>query len=293
MSHLPKKKREAAMSESERLPHDVVYDILTRLAVKSLMRFRCVSKSCNSIIINPIFSSTHLDRAKSLSNKNGYLLYLDDASENPPYRRELCTVFYNTLTEISRFQIPFSHIGIFGFYDGMFCLHNYRKDELYLWNPSIRKFNNLVPPRLTRRIESKNLVHGLAYHSQNNDFKILRLVTYEVWAKAEVYTLSTDSWREVVMPVESITRFIGGYSEKSYCISFHGALHTIVDSTEGVFIMSFDVNDETFGKIMLPQNYDVEFLTMFQQLEVFKGFWLSLFLVSIQMDIMVLNATYE
>ena len=98
----------------------------------------------------------------------------------------------------------------------------------YIWNPSIRKFKNLVPPRLTRRIESKNLVHGLAYHSQNNDFKILRLVTYEVWAKAEVYTLTSDSWREVVMPVESITRFIGGYSYKSYCISFHGALHTIV-----------------------------------------------------------------
>ena len=36
--------------------------------------------------------------------------------------------------------------------------------------------------------------------------------------------------------------------------------------------MSFDENDDTFGKIMLPQNYDVEFLTMFQQLEVFKGF---------------------
>ena len=127
-----KKKREAAMSESERLPHDVVYDILTRLAVKSLMRFRCVSKSCNSIIINPIFSSTHLDRAKSLSNKNGYLLYLDDASENPPYRRELCMVVYNTLTKISRFQIPFSHVNIAGFYDGMFCLQNNRNNELYL-----------------------------------------------------------------------------------------------------------------------------------------------------------------
>uniref|UniRef100_A0A2N9GCQ8 F-box domain-containing protein n=1 Tax=Fagus sylvatica TaxID=28930 RepID=A0A2N9GCQ8_FAGSY len=239
------------MSESERLPHDVVYDILTRLAVKSLMRLRLrcqiFPNLVNSIIINPIFSSTHLDRAKSLSNKNGYLLYLDDASGNPPYRRELCTVVYNTLTEISRFQIPFSHVDIAGFYDGMFCLQNNRNNELYLWNPSIRKFKNLVPPRLTRRIESKNLVHGLAYHSQNNDFKVLRLVTYEVWAKAEVYTLSTDSWREVVMPVESITRFTGGYSYKSYCISFHGALHTIVDSTEGVFIMSFDVNDETFG----------------------------------------------
>uniref|UniRef100_A0A2N9GGA6 F-box associated beta-propeller type 1 domain-containing protein n=1 Tax=Fagus sylvatica TaxID=28930 RepID=A0A2N9GGA6_FAGSY len=68
---------------------------------------------------------------------------------------------------------------------------------LYLWNPSIRKFKMLTATPLTRRFAS--LTHGLAYHSQNNDFKILRLICYGEngpTAEAEIYTLSTDSWRK-------------------------------------------------------------------------------------------------
>ena len=52
---------------SERLPHDVVFDILSRLTVKSLMRFRWVSKSWNSIITDPIFITKHLNLNKAKS----------------------------------------------------------------------------------------------------------------------------------------------------------------------------------------------------------------------------------
>ena len=60
---------------------------------------------------------------------------------------ELCTVVYQdqTLTEISRFDIPFTHISILGFCNGMFFFHKYRTQILYLWNPSIRKYKMLPP----------------------------------------------------------------------------------------------------------------------------------------------------
>uniref|UniRef100_A0A2N9HZK4 F-box domain-containing protein n=1 Tax=Fagus sylvatica TaxID=28930 RepID=A0A2N9HZK4_FAGSY len=54
----------------------------------------------------------------------------------------------------------------------------YYNNVLYLWNPSIGKFKKLVTT-------STGGVHGFAYDSQNNDFKILRMGA-EV---AEVYTL--------------------------------------------------------------------------------------------------------
>ena len=88
---------------TERLPNDVVFDILNRLPVKSIVQFRCVSKACNSIITDPIFITTHIDRANSLSNNNnnyGYVIFLD-------YRENLCTVVYNsdrTLTHIGHKQ---------------------------------------------------------------------------------------------------------------------------------------------------------------------------------------------
>ena len=266
-------------------PDDVVYDILTRVPVKSVIRFRCVSKSCNSIITNPIFITTHLDRAKSLShnnNNNGYLLYIPRAT-NSSLRNELCIDVCNsdhTVSHVSRFQIPFSLVRIFGFCNGIICLYSSLNLIIYLWNPSIKKFKICDGTNLTRRRPAVTV--GLAYHSQNNDFKILRIqrsngTLYE----AEVYTLSTDSWRKVVISVDSLSGSIDRIIE-SPCLFFNGALHTIACSRDHKFILSFDVNDEIFQPIMLPQNYtDIIF---FESLAVFKGL-LALFVYSEDPDV--------
>ena len=275
MSH-PREK--SILFLSEHLPYDVVYDILTLLPVKSLIRFRCVFKSWNSLITHPIFITTHfnlnLKKPKSfLSNNNAYLLYTQLPSH-------LCTVVCNssdhrTLTEISRFQIPFSHFHIVGFCNGLFLLRKYHNTLLYLWNPSIRKFKMLPPHHLTDVFGRVAL--GLAYNSQNNnDFKILRLALvweeeFTVAVEAEVYTLSTDSWRRVVIPVES-EHDIGSinYIYRSSCLFFNGALHFIVASWVYYFILSFDVNDERFREIMLPPNY-LDELGYSKHLVVIKG----------------------
>lgn len=52
------------------LPQDIIVEILTWLPVKSLCRFRCVSKPWRFLISNPDFIKSHLDRA--LQNKHIY-----------------------------------------------------------------------------------------------------------------------------------------------------------------------------------------------------------------------------
>ncbi|KAK8503648.1 hypothetical protein V6N12_024820 [Hibiscus sabdariffa] len=54
------------------IPEDVVIRILKRLSVKSLVRFRSICKSWNSVICDPYFVSTHLQA--SLSNNTPFLL---------------------------------------------------------------------------------------------------------------------------------------------------------------------------------------------------------------------------
>ena len=140
------------LSLSELLPDNVVFDILTWLPVKSLIRFRCVSHSWNSTITNPIFITKHLDLASSLSdiNNNGYLLFTPLRNYlplDPSSSKEWTTFVYNTnrtLTQISRFEIPFPNLKI-GFCNGVFCLaaKNDDSDEkdltrsLYLWNQAL------------------------------------------------------------------------------------------------------------------------------------------------------------
>jgi F-box interacting protein len=268
---------------SVHVPNELVYDILTQLPVKSLIRFRCVSKSCNSIISNPNFIKTNFNfnRTKSLSNNNnhnGYLHYTPVTVQDSSSCKELCTVVCNsdqTLTHVSRFEIPFVDECIFGFCNGMVCLASAdaRLSHLiYLWNPSIRKFKMLNATPLTPRRDCIAL--GLAYHSQNNDFKILRIVCREPSAEAEIYTLSTDSWRKVVISEESEPEpNIGSIFEinEKPCLFFNGALHSIAYSENHYFILSFDVNDERFRNIMLPPlNYLVEMFPEFDELVVFK-----------------------
>jgi F-box interacting protein len=268
---------------SERLPYDVVFDILTRLPVRSLVRFSCVSKSWNSIITSPDFITTPMNRPMSLSNNKGYLLYVPANPDHYSlYDQNLCIDVCNsdrTLTHISRFHVPFS-AHMVDFCNGMFCLCNLPNNVLYLWNPSIRKFKMISTPHFTHHFgtDDYDLSMALAYHSQNNDFKILGILSF--WgseappAEAVVYTLSTDSWKWVVISLGSID-----YIDPSPGLFCNGALHFIAWSRTRKFILSFDVNDERFREIMLPQNDEeddsvvrtINGLAAFKALAVFKG----------------------
>ena len=201
-----------------------------------------------------------------------------------------------TLTQISKSQIPFSDTRMVGFCNGIFCLQNSRNHIIYLWNPSIRKFKMLDDTCLTHTFESRftrpfaRVAAGLAYQSRNNDFKILRIVCYNKMsdrivfynnesgreqvlpAEAEVYSLSTNSWREVEL--NGAGPNIGSIdynASSSSCLYFNGALHLLAFSRDHHFILSFDVDNERFREIMLPQNYLDATREHYGCLAVFKG----------------------
>ena len=81
---------------------------------------------------------------------------------------------------------------------------------LYLWNPYIRKIKTVTGTTLTvkERDPFKSDI-GFAYHSQNNDYKIVRVVLCQKQnvIEAEVYTLSTDMWRTAEVWLELLRRF--------------------------------------------------------------------------------------
>uniref|UniRef100_A0A2N9EPZ4 F-box associated beta-propeller type 3 domain-containing protein n=1 Tax=Fagus sylvatica TaxID=28930 RepID=A0A2N9EPZ4_FAGSY len=104
-------------------------------------------------------------------------------------------------------------------------------------------------------------------------------------AHAEVYTLSTDSWRKVGLSVESLNGSgsigcIDYIDASSPSLFFNGALHSVAYVKEHKFILAFDVDDEKFREIRLPEEYKGGFSMNIEQIErlaVFKG---SLALIS-------------
>lgn len=142
---------------------------------------------------------------------------------------------------------------------------------------SERMFKMLSVPYNNYYHNACSFTLGLAYHSQNNDYnyKILRIVSYE---EAVVYTLSTDSWRRSVISFESDSEPNVGsifQTHAEVCLFFNGALHCVASTQvrSVVSFFSFNVVDETFQKILLPNlldEFSPEFYH-FDQLAVFKG----------------------
>ncbi|XP_018633710.2 F-box only protein 8-like isoform X1 [Nicotiana tomentosiformis] len=55
-------------------PEEILGDILSRLTVRSLLRFECVSKFWNTLISKPYFNVKHLNHAKNDQNSQKFLI---------------------------------------------------------------------------------------------------------------------------------------------------------------------------------------------------------------------------
>ena len=93
------------------LPDEVVLDILARLPVKSLLRFRCVCKPWYSSIANPNFITTHL---LNHNHHHGYVIHIrwnipKPSSGSSPSSGQVCTLTCDrTYETISEFRVPFT-----------------------------------------------------------------------------------------------------------------------------------------------------------------------------------------
>ncbi|XVF23714.1 hypothetical protein REPUB_Repub13aG0063600 [Reevesia pubescens] len=191
------------------LPADVLTEILLKLPVKSIIRFKCVSKTWCHLFQNPTFVSQHL----SLSKKNNYLLVVyheQDKNRDKAVMRLFgyqTFVSYQDLLHDLRQQFPnrFTNVYIsFCVYNGVFCLLPHRINSLVtLWNPATREFRIL--PECNQNIPSKirNSLHILGFRLDplSNDYKVIYIRTYldlennKRGRHHAIYKMNTDSWR--------------------------------------------------------------------------------------------------
>ena len=88
------------------LPYDIVLNILERLHVKSVIRFKFVCKFWDSLITTPYFISSHLNvnNKDSHDNANGYVIHMGSSRSSD---RQVCTVALDsTFDRIFEVQIP-------------------------------------------------------------------------------------------------------------------------------------------------------------------------------------------
>ena len=272
------------LSMLDSLPHEILTSVFVRLPIKSIVTYTAVCKTWKSLIQNPTFISNHLHPSSNNNNKHPLLLFrlcsleLAEAvsemtfeeNEKEQYFLHFDNQDFNEYTRFDDFPLHGqSDGGIFhveGTCNGLIFLADYVFGNLrffFLWNPCVRKFVKLPQPNIT--CCSRNASVGFGFDSKTNDYKVVRFVMLEEKGQegksplvVEVYSLSIGKWRMVTaLPPIGAIGTARGHDKEAFV---NGALHLVALRKTGNkflnFVMVFDLGDEVFREIALPELSD-------------------------------------
>nr|POE44712.1 f-box/kelch-repeat protein [Quercus suber] len=253
------------------LADELLEEILSRLPVKSIVRFKCVKKSWYSLFENPSFIAKH-HRLRCCSQTNPSLLIesndsIDDiivmSLLHPPYNEirmlDMNIRFNNTN---GGFSMRLLRPNMCGCINGIICIGGSFGDSFngfFLWNPAIRQYKVVpyptLPPcalALYPDLFYTDVSYAFGYDNNSNDYKVVRIVTYKRYADdtmventfVHVYTLSTDSWRQIINPKFDCLNIIykNNFDEK-YLNGFY-YWHGAIKDRDYEVIIGFDMSRE-------------------------------------------------
>ncbi|XP_060180350.1 F-box/kelch-repeat protein At3g23880-like [Lycium barbarum] len=241
------------------LPDEIIIEILLRLPVKSILKFRCVSKYWLSLL-----SSSHFVKAqikfsiKDCKNVNFRLVVVASASG---LVGKMCSI-YSIVCEKSSFvnvakidyplKPPFGSAKFLGSCNGLICL-TAMSFKLMLWNPCTGNYKEFQDSFVKSAV-SRYIRYGFGYDAINDDYKVVKIFSfpkdegkYENMVK--IYSLRSNSWK-------MSESFSGGYINAQSGVILNEALHWEVSHCRGSGahseIMTFDLATETYGVMELP-----------------------------------------
>ncbi|KAH7846417.1 hypothetical protein Vadar_013800 [Vaccinium darrowii] len=242
----------------EKLPEDLLAEILWRLPVKLLLRSKSVCKKWYSLIENPSFISLQHNRTSIAATENNCLLvnqFLGGGNGN------IILSFVPHETPTEDIEIFFAGLDVskklvlLGPCNGVICLTRQGfNSTIVMCNPSIREFRVLPEPSYKKDYLA-NL--GFGFDPFTNAYKVVKFgylnpdfSNWEFDERIEIYDLSTDSWREVdtVSPVE-----FGFRCCYEPCTSWNGDCYWYAYCTsDEQAIFRFRMSDEVFDEIPVP-----------------------------------------
>ncbi|XP_062083843.1 probable F-box protein At3g22720 isoform X2 [Humulus lupulus] len=257
------------------LPSDIVERIMLWVPADSLLQSKSVNKfwysHISTFINNPEFVAKHLLITKNQSSLT-LLFYLRNflRVHNRLITYPLSTIIYDDddeeedddgviVTEglsVPRRSKPWDK---FMHCDGLLLLakidHQIPKGKpnqpMVLCNPALKEF--MILPKLNNaRIDCYTAI-GFELDSKNNQYKCVAIWYHCGQCQAEAYTVGSDSWREIGMSQDIMDAIVG--FELTNCLCLEGVCYWLVDKgaeTECEWILSFDMSDEQFCTIHLP-----------------------------------------
>ncbi|XP_027120326.1 F-box protein CPR1-like [Coffea arabica] len=261
---------------SDRIPEELLFiEILLRLPVKSLGRFRCVSKSWRARISNPHFIKQHDIRRKG-SNSSEVKILLGGPHQG---YYKLCSSDWDKICdqnskELIKLSPELSQWGfaygceILGSCNGLVCLGLLAASwpvKIILLNPLTQKQWQLPPFSFYSLAEFKTSYYefGFGYDEDSDDYKLVVLtecrrpsfeLIYESFHEIMAYSLKSNSWRKIKdSPFQALTN-----PHQRNGVFAGNALHWIMldRASHAPFIAAFDLSTEQFFDLPMPEYED-------------------------------------
>ncbi|KAM0023988.1 putative F-box domain-containing protein [Helianthus debilis subsp. tardiflorus] len=230
---------------------EVIEEILLRLPVKSILRFRTLSKPWLSHISNPSFTKLHFTRATAAHRTALFISAYDESTR----KRHFLSAAHDggpvahlmTLDETySTVATQAEHLNGLVFFT---CV-KLDSNDVFVVNPSTRKIFKLPHP-YTDDGEG-DLCYLFGFDESRNEHKILmikKLLKEPTRVQIMTFSLSTYSWR--VIDAEPPVGFSWDtfYYESSVCVN--SVVHIMLLSSYD--ILAFDLRTDKFSIISTPQ----------------------------------------
>ncbi|XP_059649914.1 putative F-box protein At1g55070 [Cornus florida] len=240
-------------SSFNRLPRDIMYEILTRVAAESLVRFKLVCKLWKTIISHPEFISSHLHIWQS---KPSFIFTAADLQSD----RLLLSDFEDQDSTDFPIRIPKGYLHIDDSTDGLLLLEGYisGQTKFCVHNP-ITGSQKLLPPTLNNReIRWGNFF--IVHDASIQKYKVVLFIGNPciiIHDNIHIITVDNDAdrgsveWRELISPSAFCPQ--GGFNPISVNGILHWLAYTYDNPLQVPFVQSMDIAREEFRPgISLP-----------------------------------------
>ncbi|XVF46360.1 hypothetical protein PTKIN_Ptkin03bG0020800 [Pterospermum kingtungense] len=243
---------------------DMLIEILIKLPVKSIIRFKCVAKTWCHLFQSPRFISQHFN----ISKKNKRLVVCHRDGDNNNFFIRLFVD--EALVSYHDLHLPF-HFASIDFFEfrvdnGLFCLLDPLNSVLALWNPATKEIK--IRRECNQNIPSKFSTFfgtiGFGLDPLSNDYKVVYIWEYhdsekdiQEPARYSIYSMSSDSWREFK---DEDVEFIRDYevcgSSNNACVNgvYYWHTYKYINWRWDYFlkVLAFNFSTEVFQLIDLP-----------------------------------------
>ncbi|KAJ0438562.1 putative F-box domain, galactose oxidase/kelch, beta-propeller, kelch-type beta propeller [Helianthus annuus] len=256
---------------SDNISYEIQLEIMKRLPVESLIQCRSVSKTWKSMIDSSEFAAEYSRHRTKMQHI--FVRYDDLTDYNVRY---VSVVDDDTFPTNRVFLTPpplvqmHEYYKILGCSHGLFCFYRVGPvsgtGKALLWNPSVRKTVEVAVPNVTDW-EVYETVLGFGVCRETNDPTIVKITHIVSWGdmesascipwEVEVFTLSTGAWRSVGgnLP-RKLVRFQFDPANDCHTVVINGVIYwfATMDGGSCNLIISYDITNEEFGEINLPNS---------------------------------------